>query len=214
MRCYLAQRTSFRAGVALPKPSAFPRRTFSTTVSRIAVISLSPPELDGRPIVNTSTHVVFGILFGVGYGVACDVDLGLGTMVTKTAITNHTATSVFDWFYLGECIGSARSFFHGVCSNSPVPLLRPTAAQNTSSRRSALPCGSRVWHQWRSACQSVTLACPHFCPCNFCVLDNDCVGRVTGVAEQESGTDWRAVAELPPPKSSAFPGALCRQSSS
>ena len=126
-------------------------------------------------------------------------------MVTKTTITNDTATSVFDWFYLRNCIGSARSFFHGVCSNSPVPLLRPTAAQNISSRRSALPCGSRVWHQWCLACQSVTLACSHLCPCNFCVLDDDCVGRVTGVAEQESGTDWRAVAELPPPKPSAFP---------
>jgi hypothetical protein len=38
------------------------------------------------------------------------------------------------------------------------------------------------------ACQSVTLACPHFCPCNFCVLDNDGVGRVTGVVCQRAIT--------------------------
>jgi|SRR5580704_1899574 hypothetical protein len=43
------------------------RSTFSIPVSRIAILSLSPPELDGRLIVNTSMHVVFGILFGVGY---------------------------------------------------------------------------------------------------------------------------------------------------
>jgi hypothetical protein len=42
-------------------------------------------------------------------------------MVTKTTITNDTATSVFDWFYLRNRIGSTRSFFHGICSNSPVP---------------------------------------------------------------------------------------------
>ena len=109
-------------------------------------------------------------------------------MVTKTTITNHIATSVFHWFYLRNRIGSARCFFHGVCSNSPVPLLRPIAAQDISSRRLAIPCGSRIWHQWRLACQSVTLACPHFCHRNFCVLDNDCVGRVTGVV---AGDDER-----------------------
>jgi len=112
------------------------------------------------------------------YCVACNVDLGLGAMVDKTAPANYTVNLVSNWFYPCHRICSARSFLHSVCSGSPVPLLRPIASQDISSRSLALPGGRCVWRSRRLASKSVALARSGFRFGNICVLDYGSIGRV------------------------------------